>query len=453
MPRLFLKLFGTFWLTTVLILSVTIFASFRIADDTASRLSVDPREADELLRDLLAERGVDALRDWIADSRNFAPGQTIYVVDEQGHEILNRNVPEYLVRRIDRMWELAAKRETDEPSERSRSRSRRDFSAILTAADSTRWVSIPGPAPVPRFGILSVGGMRWLLLSLAAVTSLISFWLLSSSLSGPARRISHAVDRFAHGDLSARVGEAGYSRDEIGEIGRQFDRMAGALEAQANSRRELFQNISHEMRAPLARMQIAADLLQRKPENFAVQLQRIRNEVEVLDNLTAQVLSLARATQVNTAQAGRCSIAGVLARVTDNAELEAGSKNVSLEWNTPHPDRQAAIDEMLLASALENVVRNAIQAVPGDGRVTIETSMAADHCSIVVSDNGPGVAESELERIFEPFYRLDTNRSGSGIGLAITARVVEQIGGSARARNADGGGLIVTLTIPLLTDN
>ena len=447
MPRLFLKLFGTFWLTTVLILTVSIFASFRLADDAASRQAVDPREADELLREVLEDRGIEGLRAWIANSANFAPGQTIYVVDEQGHEILERAVPDYLQRRLSRMWEFAERHRGDEPGDRRRGRGG-DFSAILVAADGTRWVSIPGPAPFPRFGILSYGGMRWILLLLAAVTSLISFWLLSRSLSRPARHISHAVDRFAQGDLSARVGEAGYSNDETGQIGRQFDRMASELEAQAHSRRELFRNISHEMRAPLARLQIAAELLERQPDKVAVQLERIRSEVAVLDNLTAQVLSLARATQAEPA-GGRADIATVIARVAANAEVEASEKNIALQCSAPAIDACAQVDELLLVSAIENVVRNALQATPTGGRVTIDTILADSTCTITVTDSGAGVPEGELEKIFAPFYRLDTNRAGAGIGLAITARVLSQIGGAVQARNAAGGGLVVTLTIPV----
>ncbi len=448
MPRLFLKLFGTFWLTTVAILAISIFASFRLADDPGFLQFIDPREADAVLREVLDEGGVEGLREFLADSDNFPPGQTVYAVDETGSDLLGRPVPEALARRLGRMWRMVARDERLSPQRAGPRRPFRGFAPVLQAADGTRLLAIPGPAPPPRFGVFSRGGLRWLLLALAAITSLLSFWLLSRSLSRPAERISAAVDRFAAGDLSARAGPAGYSNDEIGEIARQFDRMAAALQAQAESRRELFRNVSHELRAPLARLQIATELLERKPEQLAAQLDRIRHEIDVLDALTGQVLSLARASQPGDA-GEMVALVSVIERVAGDAELEAGDKGVELLWSAPPADLRIRAGEALLCSALENVVRNAVQATPTGGRVSMEIERRNGVCAVVVSDGGAGVPAGELDRIFEPFYRLDTNRPGSGIGLAITARVMERIGGTVSAKNGPGGGLVVTLEMPL----
>jgi len=447
MPRLFLKLFGTFWLTTVLILSISIFASFRLADEGDALALIDPREADALLRDVLAGGGVAGLRDWLADSRNFPPGQTIYVVDEGGNELLYRRIPPPLERRLDRIW-AAVDRHAGRHDDIEPTRRRHRFMPVLEAPDGTRLLAVPGPALLPRFGALSGGGRGWIILSVAAVTSLLSFWLLSRSLSRPARRISDAVTRFASGDFSARVGREAYSRDEVGEIARQFDRMAAELEAQSRSRQELFRNVSHELRAPLARLSIAVELLERKPGDAPGRLARIREEIDVLDRLTGQVLSLTRATQGGGGD-DLVPLARVLERVVDNARLEADARGVELDCEMPGASVRLRADETLLASAIENVLRNAVQSAPDGGRVAVTTAASAGRVRIAVSDSGSGVPEAELERIFEPFYRLDTNRPGSGIGLAITARVVEQLGGRVRAANRPAGGLEVTLELPL----
>jgi len=236
MPRLFLKLFGTFWLTTVLILSISIFASFRLAGDQMAERLIDPREVDASLREIVAEGGFAALREWIADEEHFLPGQTVYVVDKAGNELLGREVPEYLVQRLERIWIMLDKEEEKgyDPDSDYRYRG---FTPVLETADGSRWLAIPGPTEPPRFGVLSSGGLRWLVLGLAAVTSLVTFWMLSRSLSRPARRIAATVNRFAAGDFAARVGHSGGGNDEIGEIGRQFDHMAAQLEAQTESRR------------------------------------------------------------------------------------------------------------------------------------------------------------------------------------------------------------------------
>lgn len=444
MPRLFVKLFGTFWITTVLILSISIFASFRLADDQMAERLADPREIDASLREEMSAGGLDALRNWVADADNFLPGQTVYVVDTTGAEILGREVPLFLIERLDRIWAML-QRWKDEG--RDYDNRYRGFTPVLETADGSQWLAIPGPTSPPRFGMLSSGNLRWLVLFLAAITSLVTFWLLSRSLAQPAGQIIEAVKRFATGDMTTRVGSASRSNDEIGEIARQFDNMAAQLEQQRESKRELFRNISHELRAPLARLQIATELLDRKPEQASQQLERIRGEISVLDSLTAQVLSLTRASQPE-GRDQQVSMAEIMDRVIGNAELESNARTITLDYKVPDTDIAVRADESLLGSAIENVVRNAIQATAASGTVRVATQLNGDSCVISVADTGPGVPDDELERIFEPFYRLDTNREGSGIGLAITARVMEQIDGSVEARNADSGGLVVTLTIP-----
>ncbi|MCH9693589.1 MAG: HAMP domain-containing histidine kinase [Gammaproteobacteria bacterium] len=444
MPRLFLKLFGTFWITTVLILSISIFASFRLADDQMAERLADPREIDASLREEMSAGGLDALRDWVADAGNFLPGQTVYVVDTGGVEILGRDVPVFLMDRLDRIWAMLERWKGEGRDYDDRYRG---FTPVLETADGSRWLAIPGPTSPPRFGILSTGNLRWLVVFLAAITSLLTFWLLSRSLARPAGQIVEAVKRFATGDMATRVGSASRSNDEIGEIARQFDNMASQLESQRESKRELFRNISHELRAPLARLQIATELLDRKPEQTDQQLVRVRSEIAVLDALTAQVLSLTRASQPE-GRDQKVSLAEILERVVGNARLEANAKDLTVECAEPANGISVPADATLLASAIENVVRNAIQATSAGGKVTIATHAENNNYIIAVTDSGAGVPEDELERIFEPFYRLDTNREGSGIGLAITARVMEQIGGSVDARRADSRGLVVTLSIP-----
>ena len=444
MPRLFLKLFGTFWLTTVLILGISIFVSFHLARDSMAARLADPREVDATLREVVAAGGLDALRTWVADEGNFLPGQTVYVVDDTGHELLGRSVTPYLESRLERIWHMLDERAREGRPYDDRYRG---FTPVLETADGSRWLAIPGPTAPPPFGVLSYG-IRWVVLAAAAATSLLTFWLLSRSLTRPARHIADTVERFAAGDMSARVGSAGSSRDEIGNIARQFDSMASQLEAQFEMRRELFRNVSHELRAPLARLQIATELLERKPEQSGRQLERIRSEIAVLDALTAQVLSLASAMQGEGAERP-VGLAGVLERVVDNATLEAEARSVTVDYTAPVDEVAVVADENLLASAIENVLRNAGQAAPSGGHVVVATQVSPDRCTVTVTDDGDGVPGDQVERIFEPFYRLDTNREGSGIGLAITARVMQQLGGSVVARNANGGGLSVSMTMPL----
>ncbi|NNC77955.1 MAG: HAMP domain-containing histidine kinase [Woeseiaceae bacterium] len=142
----------------------------------------------------------------------------------------------------------------------------------------------------------------------------------------------------------------------------------------------------------------------------------------------------------------------VIEKVVDNAQLEADHKNVTIKLGVSGDNVFVPVNDLLLGSAIENVLRNAIQAAPNGSQVRVAGRINGNNVEIRIADTGPGVPDDALKKIFEPFVRLDTNRSGSGIGLAITARVLERIGGSVAAENANDGGLTVTLTIPVVAE-
>lgn len=439
MPKLFWKLFSAFWLATVTILAVSIFASFRLAD-LAFDERLDPREADELVRQQLAAGGVEALKRWIAGGRDFPGGQTVYLVGPELEDLLGRSLPRFVARRARHLWLMA-------DLETGRGRGLRARAApIVHEAEDLRLIALPGPTPPPRFGVFASPGLRWTVLGLAAVISFIVFWLLSRSLTRPVAQISAAAARLAGGDMSARVGATGRGHDEIEQLARQFDRMADELQAQSEQRRELFRNISHELRAPLARLEIAAELLGRKPEQAETQLARVRQEIETLDQLTGQVVALARVQQPGAAREP-VALLPLLERIATDAGYEGAERDVRVRLVPVQDAPCVPADAALLHSAIENVVRNAVQASPDHGIVHIECKSEDGRCRIVVRDDGPGVPETELARIFEPFYRLDQNRPGAGVGLAITARVIRELGGAAVAANRPGGGFEVTLTL------
>jgi two-component system sensor histidine kinase CpxA len=440
MRTLFWKLFGAFWLTTVAILAVSIFVTFQLAGESHEGLS-DPREIDLVLQEVLQDAGLKGLRNYLADAGNFPPGRTVYLIDPSGRELLDRAVPERTAERARRMRAVHAAHE--ERGHRSQ-RSRRELQQqLLQTPDGQKWLAMPGPAPLPRFGILSFGNLRWAVLGLAAVISLLSFWLLSRSLTRPVARISDAAARLAGGDMSARVGTGSYGGDEIGTLAKQFDRMAAELETQSTTRRELFRNIAHEIRAPLTRLQIATELLERQPERTGDHVERIRYEIDRVENLTRQVLQLARAEQLpNSAETA--SLIEIITRIAADATFEAEALGVELVCEASSDEIMIKGNAEAIASAVENVVRNAVQFTPAGGKVIITVEQGS-LCRLVVSDTGPGVADGQLQKIFEPFYRIDTNRPGAGIGLAISQRVLGQVGGELSASNLPGGGLSISM--------
>jgi signal transduction histidine kinase len=310
-------------------------------------------------------------------------------------------------------------------------------------------LAMPGPAPRERFGFLLSGSGRWAVLGLAAAISLLSFWLLSRSLARPVARISDTAARLAEGDMTSRVGESAYTRDEIGQLAEQFDRMAEELDLQSRTRLEMFRNIAHELRAPLTRLQIATELLERKPDGAPQQLERIRYEIERVEALASQVLALARAEQLGDA-GDSTSVNHAVKHVISDAEFEAGARDVRIVYLDSGVDVLIKGKTDVVSSAIENVIRNAIQHTPPNGEVSVTVrDGASGTVEVTVTDSGPGVPDRDLDKIFEPFYRIDTNRPGAGIGLAITKRVLQQLGGTLTASNQAAGGLAITMRFPL----
>ncbi|NNF67612.1 MAG: HAMP domain-containing protein, partial [Gammaproteobacteria bacterium] len=389
--------------------------------------------------------GIDGLKQHISDRDNFPPGQTVYLINSVGKDLLDRPVPQRVLGRSQRIWSsISDPRRSRRDSDRT---ARWIRESLLVTDDGEMLLAMPGPAPPERFGFLLGGSARWAVLGLAAAISLVSFWLLSRSLTRPVARISETASRLAAGDMTSRVGESAYTGDEIGQLAEQFDRMADELDQQSKTRLEMFRNIAHELRAPLTRLQIASELLQRKPDSAEQQIERIQYEIERVEGLATQVLNLARAEKIADTDE-TTSLNEVVHQIIDDAKFEAGARNVLIQYSNPAEDIVIKGSPVVIASAIENVVRNAIQIAPTGTEVAVSIARGTSG-SVTVSDEGPGVPSDLLDKIFEPFYRIDTNRAGAGIGLAISKRVLQQLRGDLAAVNRPDGGLQITMRFPL----
>ena len=286
------------------------------------------------------------------------------------------------------------------------------------------------------------------------ISGLISY-LLAHSISNPVRRLQDAAHTLSSGKLDARAGPVVTKRrDELGVLGREFDSMAERLSTLIAARQRLLRDISHELRSPLARMEMAIGLARQDPVSTPEQLDRIEREAERLDRLIGHILDYARLERdPATFDFEDVDLVELIRQIVHDAEFESQSPPGRLRFTS---DESATFhgDPHVLHAAIDNVVRNAL--LHGDPRMPIKVTLTVDaeYIHITVRDHGPGVAEAELTRIFEPFYRagsLDSKHvstEGTGVGLAITQRATALHGGRVVARNAEGGGLLVTLTLP-----
>jgi two-component system sensor histidine kinase CpxA len=235
-------------------------------------------------------------------------------------------------------------------------------------------------------------------------------------------------------------------------LARDFDAMADQLRTNRGATTQLLRDISHELRSPLARMRVALGLARQPPADFARQLDRLEREIERLDSMISQVLKLARLHGTDALlQRERFELDDVIEQVVRDANFEGAMKNCKI--NVRGAANCAVLGSReLLRSAIENVLRNAVRYSPNDMPAEMQVGRAGGGLEILIRDHGPGVPAADLERIFEPFYRVaesrDRDSGGEGIGLAITSQVMKAHGGAARAVNASGGGLEVRLSLP-----
>jgi len=306
----------------------------------------------------------------------------------------------------------------------------------------------PG-GPPPRFRPLT----PFVPIGAAVLASLLFAALLAWYFARPIRELRQAFDAAASGDLAPRfTAKPRAGGDELTTLGRDFDRMTGRLRALLDGQKNLLHDVSHELRSPLARLQAAIGLAHQQPEKTAASMERIERESVRMDKLVGELLTLSRLEAgAFDAPKQEFSIGELLDDILQDAKFEAATNGREVQFSST-ADAQVNGQPELLARAIENVVRNAIKHSPAGGKVEVETALDARFIRIRVMDNGPGVAQEDLGKIFQPFYRSSNTEKdvdGHGLGLAIAQQVVQQHGGRIAAANRTGGGLCVELSLPL----
>ncbi len=263
-------------------------------------------------------------------------------------------------------------------------------------------------------------------------------------LTRPVNELQRAVECFGTGDFSTRVRST--RRDEIGQLARTFDKMADRIETLLKAERRLLQDISHELRSPLARLNVAIELA-RSSDDPKDHLDRIEKESNRLNTLVGELLEVTRAEGDPTrTHKETLRLDQLVAELAGDAQIEAGARGCKVEFQAAGPVTIQGNPE-LLRRAIENVLRNAIRYAPEGTTVAVRV----DGSRIRIRDQGPGVPEESIGRIFDAFYRVDSDRDrasgGVGLGLAIARRAIEAHNGTIQARNANPG-LEVTIAIP-----
>ncbi len=322
------------------------------------------------------------------------------------------------------------------------------FPGVLVYQSAPYFLLLPPHPPPATLKNLLLSGVRIPLGLL--ISAVVCLWL-AHYLTRPIRQLRTTATALANTRMEARVPDAiGLRKDEIGDLGRDFNRMAEKLELAMSSLKMMLSDLSHELRSPLARLQVAIALAEKECGGGQRQLTRISHEAGQIEALIAQVMVLVQMEHGHyPLEMEQVETGELLDQIAADARYEfQGQSGLSIKTDTAR--FLILSDPILLARAVENVVRNAARHAP-QGTISISAQERGSDLKISVSDQGPGIDEQKLPRIFDPFFSADQSRSSSGfgLGLAIAARAIKLLGGEISATNLCPNGLRVVLSLPL----
>ena len=280
--------------------------------------------------------------------------------------------------------------------------------------------------------------------------------VLAQYITRPILRLRDAAHAIAQGNLEARAGLSGSTRrDEIADLVQDFDTMAGEIHDLVESNKRMLMGASHDLRSPISRIRVALSLASTAPEPERNELLgRIEFELLRLNGMIEQILTVARLESGQFKPAAEpLSLNQVIGEAIEDARFEASQSNVEIVYDENWAEVTMAGEENMLRSAFENVLRNAIFYSGVDGCVQLSVELDGSAARVFVRDNGPGVPEAALPKLFDPFYRVDDARGtatgGNGLGLSIVSGAVKFHNGSVSARNLQPRGLEIMIVLPI----
>jgi two-component system sensor histidine kinase CpxA len=452
MRSILVRIFLAFWLIIAITIGTAAIIGYSYSQ--IMREAFESFEASDIMLEAssnLQSGGREGLEHWLRelpDDMNVA----VFVIDGKGQELLGRRIP-YSIEIAMRRFGSDRDRSVGSPPDSNRLRPARPLTRLI-GPDDRVYTFFATPKRGRGGDWLNEQTWMYFLILALLVSGGVSY-LLARAVSRPVSRFREAAVAIAAGNFDTRVTEfVGARKDEIGHLARDFDRMADELQRAWHQKTELTRNVSHELRSPLARLRVALELARREAGDLP-EFARIEKETERLDELIGQILDYAKMEAGTGEEPAQIELGDLIQLVVDDVEYEcrsAGVEGVTVELSiegSPSTNGFA----IALSSAIENVLRNAVHHSPANRPVSVTLSQTTTHALIEISDQGSGVDETELESLFEPFFRSSSalnggRKNGTGLGLAIARRAVKKNGGTISASNIADGGLRVTIELP-----
>lgn len=473
MGKLFWKFFFGFWMCLIAAALATGIALYLTREKPGSSdIAEGPRAQFmlETMQEVLEGKGPLALQELLERNRlrtgNAVP---VFAVSQAGDDILGRDIPDNIRERINTLFggleqaepgilKVTAKDQSQwilfiprhrKPPEPGADAPGDQSKPIDGRVDSTRGEGRrqrdalqPPLPPVPGAGLVA-----------ALLASLLFAGALAYTFSKPLNTLKNAFREAGKGRLGIRISRSRRKRtDEIGELLSGFDLMASEIEARIEQQKALLHDVSHELRSPLARLNLAVGLARQNPAQLEASLCRIETEAERLDNLIGELLNLSRLESSHIQNAGRAShnVIELLGAVVDDARFEAQQQNRHIEFQDLLDTWSIPCEPEVLQRAFDNLIRNAVKHTPDGGKVEVVARKGAQGAlHIQVLDEGPGVPEELMGKLFTPFFKHGS-KAGHGLGLAIARKSIENHGGTLVARLRQPVGLEFELVLPRL---
>jgi two-component system OmpR family sensor kinase len=291
----------------------------------------------------------------------------------------------------------------------------------------------------------------WQGLIISAVFSL----LLSLIILTPLNRLKTHIDLMARGELNTRLDrKLAKRRDEFGMLSRSFNTMAERIQSLVNSKQQLLHDVSHELRAPLSRLQVATELARCEAQVAGIDgamYDRLDQECMSLNRLIDEILTLSKMEADSTPKSKM-----------DRHDLNALMEKIISDAEFLHPERRIKFSQMgvarkillapeVLEKVVKNILENAIKYSEDDTAVDVQLQYSKTDVRIEVKDRGIGMSDQDLQNIFTPFYRAEAynSKEGYGLGMSIAQKSIEQLGGKIIAANRDGGGIEISVVLPV----
>lgn len=302
--------------------------------------------------------------------------------------------------------------------------------------------------------VVSPDRNAWILRIFAVIlTGGLVCYALARYMTSPIAKLQRATRHLASGELQTRVGEkVSKGGDELSQLARDFNEMAERIESLVTSEKRLTQDISHELRSPLARMNVALEIAKQKSNSDSQPiLERIEKESNRLNEMISRLLILSKLESgAQELEKQNVNLKKIVEEIASDADFEAQAKGKAVKISAIEDSRFLG-SENLVRSAIENVLRNAVRYTDEKTAVEVSLRNLNGDAVIEIKDHGGGVPENELENLFRPFYRVGEARErksgGVGLGLAIAQRAVFAHKGTIKAQNTTDG-LLVEIKLP-----